>query len=513
MTKYFSLGQRISHEQAARILGNHFNDVEDKLLNILQLRDALSSSQQQELIIASINQKSESIKLVPFKDAINLGKNRRYLRFVLPPLLMFFFILFAAPSLIKDSTYRIIKNNQEFEKASPFHFVVGNEKLTAVQYDDFTLEVDVEGSALPDEVFLVMDDYQYRMSKESASEFRYVFTNVRENQEFRIVSGKYGSDMHELKVLPKPKILDFSILADYPAYTGLKDVEIKNNGDLTVPEGTKIDWDIITVAADHISMRFSDKNEEIESDGEENRFRIQRKVYDDLTYSMLLASNLVPKGDSTNYFIQVVKDQFPQIQTESFIDSAESERVYFIGSSSDDYGLTNLQFVYEKLDNGGEIQESGDVNIPFTISTSSNFEYLLDVRDYSLRPGEMLRYFFEVSDNDQINGSKTSRTAVMNYRVKSREELILEEQENEEEVKNNLDDTIKEAQEIQEELRKLREKLLQKEEPDWQDKKELEKLIERQQEIQKKLEDAKNAHERNLKNQEQWKDFRSYLRK
>jgi len=105
--KYFKLGNRIDHEQAAQIIGNHFGDVQDKLLNILQLKKQGSSSTSVELINASINQKSESIKLVPFKSAIDLSTNKKYLKYALPPTMLLLFLLFAAPSLIKDSTHRI----------------------------------------------------------------------------------------------------------------------------------------------------------------------------------------------------------------------------------------------------------------------------------------------------------------------------------------------------------------------------------------------------------------------
>ncbi|MCB0635780.1 MAG: DUF4175 domain-containing protein, partial [Lewinella sp.] len=38
LLSYFRLGQIISHEQAAQIIGQHFTNVKDKLLNILQLK-------------------------------------------------------------------------------------------------------------------------------------------------------------------------------------------------------------------------------------------------------------------------------------------------------------------------------------------------------------------------------------------------------------------------------------------------------------------------------------------
>lgn len=37
--RYFKLGDTITHEDAAKIIGDHFENVQDKLLNILQLKN------------------------------------------------------------------------------------------------------------------------------------------------------------------------------------------------------------------------------------------------------------------------------------------------------------------------------------------------------------------------------------------------------------------------------------------------------------------------------------------
>jgi len=120
LLKYFHLGKVISHEQAAGIIGDHFPDVKDKLLNVLQLSKQAEGAENAQLVFAGINQKTEKIKLVPFKSAIDLSKNRKYLRYTLPPLMLLFFILLAAPSLIKDSTNRLYNNDKEFERDAPF---------------------------------------------------------------------------------------------------------------------------------------------------------------------------------------------------------------------------------------------------------------------------------------------------------------------------------------------------------------------------------------------------------
>ncbi|MEM1319268.1 MAG: DUF4175 domain-containing protein, partial [Bacteroidota bacterium] len=165
---YFRLGTVISHEQAAMIIGDHFGDVKDKLLNILQLK---KQAGQTALINASIEQKSEEIKLVPFRSAINLAQNKRYLPYALPPLLLLLVLLFAAPSMIKDSTARLINNNKVYEKDAPFSFVIDEEDLTVVQFEDYLLEVKVEGEILPNEVFIDIDNYQYRLAKEENNRF------------------------------------------------------------------------------------------------------------------------------------------------------------------------------------------------------------------------------------------------------------------------------------------------------------------------------------------------------
>jgi hypothetical protein len=87
LMKLFRLGEVISHAEAARIVGTHFSEVKDKLLNTLQLREmAASQAQQSDLIDAAIAQRSRELGPVPFVNAIDLRRNTRYLRYALPPL-------------------------------------------------------------------------------------------------------------------------------------------------------------------------------------------------------------------------------------------------------------------------------------------------------------------------------------------------------------------------------------------------------------------------------------------
>ena len=501
---YFKLGQSISHEQAASIIGEHFSGIKDKLLNVLQLKKQNTSSSSAELIEASINQKTEEIKLVPFRAAIDLGKNRQYLKYALPPFLILVFLLFAAPSIIKDSTHRIINNDTKFEKAAPFHFNLISDKLKVVQYDDYILTINTQGSAIPNEVFIDVDNFQYRLEKINNNEFQYVFKNVQKDTPFKLFSGIVNSEDFMLDVLEKPNILDFNLSLDYPGYTGRSDERIENIGDIVAPEGTKVNW---TFKADHTDSLFvkfgNSKAPKTAKKSSANAFDFSRKLRKDELYQVFVTNQAVPLGDSIIYSINVVPDQHPSISVEKFQDSLEVGLMYFIGKASDDYGLRSLSFNYTISHEDGSNDPLKSLKLQDPKANSISFDHTLDVKDLNLQPGDNLTFYFETFDNDGVNGSKSARTNPMVFEKPSIDELKKEEDLNEEQIKDDLKESLKDLKKIREEFKKLREKLLQEKELDWQNKKELEKLLEEQKEMQKKLEKAKEKFEENIKKQEE----------
>ena len=80
----YRIGDTLSKEDAAKIIGTHFTEVEDKLLNLLQL-SSLSNSDN-ELINASIQQKSKQLNPVPFLKVIDFSENKQHLKYALIPI-------------------------------------------------------------------------------------------------------------------------------------------------------------------------------------------------------------------------------------------------------------------------------------------------------------------------------------------------------------------------------------------------------------------------------------------
>ncbi len=505
MMNYFKLGKTISHEQAAEIIGDHFQDIKDKLLNVLQLKKQTNSSSL-ALIEASINQKSDQIKLVPFQSAIDLSKNRQYLKYALPPFLILLVLLFAAPSIIKDSTHRIINNDQKFERDAPFSFNFDKKILSVIQYEDFELVVNAEGAALPNEVFVEYDNFQYRLDKISPSVFAYTFKNVQKDTPFKLYSGPVKSETYTLDVIEKPNILDFSLNLDYPSYTGRKDETILNIGDIVAPEGTRAYWTFNALHTNKLDVTFNNGVRKEANQKSESSFDFSRKLKRDELYKIYISNEQISDADSVRYSINVVQDQHPTISVERFIDSTNANLMFFVGKASDDYGLNSLSFNYTLIHEDGRSGGLQSIKLADPKSNSVSYDYTFDVDDLDLKPGDELSFYFQTSDNDGVNGSKYVQTNPMLFEKPSLQELKEEEDKNEEDIKDNLKESIDKMKKLREEYKKLREKLLQEKELNWQDKKELESLLEKQKELQKKIEEAKEKFEDNLKKQEQFEE-------
>lgn len=510
---YFRLGETISHEKAASIIGDHFTDVKDKLLNVLQLSHQADAAMSRDLILASINQKSEEIKPVPFKSAIDLSQNRRYMKYVFPPLLLLIVLLIAAPSLITDSTNRLVKYNSKFERPAPFTFILGEENPEVVQYGEYPLTVKVEGEVLPNEVFINVDNIQYRLNKVDNSTFAYRFSNVAKNTDFRLFSSGVESKEYTLNVLKKPNITGFEVKLDYPNYTGRRDESLKSIGDLVLPVGTNIDWVFNSENTDNIAVRFASTGEMVDTKRfSDELFTYKKKAMRDESYRLYISNEALPNADSVTYSISVVPDLFPTISAEKFQDSLNNKLLYFVGDASDDYGLLSLSFNY-RLKRGGSDGELKTLKLDKSAGKNIQFNHIWDLTELALKPGDEVTYYFEIFDNDGVNGSKSARTNLMVYAMPTVEEIEKMEEANDAEIKDKLKESLEESKKIQEDMKKLREKVLQEKDLDWQTRKELEKLLDRQKELEKQIEDAKKALEENMKNEEEFSENEEKMEK
>lgn len=504
LLQYFKLGSVISNEQAARIIGRHFGSVKDKLLNVLQLKEQ-TGHVDTVLLEASINQKIQDLKPIPFTSAIDLKENKKYLRYALPPLLLLLLMLMSS-NILEESAGRIINNNKAYERAALFSFIVADEKREVVQYENYDLEVKIEGEALPNEVFIEVDNYKYKLEKTAPNTFKYTFVELRKDTDFNLTANGVISKTYDINVLEKPQISDFDINLNYPAYTGRIDESITGIGDLVVPVGTSIDWLFKSINTSDVQIQFPGETDKITTTQVgKSAFTVKKRVLREGQYKIFIGNEELPNGDSITYSMTLIPDMYPSIDVKTHRDSLNDKVVYFAGEASDDYGLRTLDFHY-KIEREGKIIK--DDKLPMTISKGkqTTYDHILNVKELQMLPGDKLSYYFQVFDNDAVNGSKSAKTPLMYYQMPSVEELKEQEATNNEEIKNELEDAIKKMKKLGEDVKKVQNRILQKKDMNWQDRRELEKLIKEREAVEQEIQEAKDNFEENIQKQEEYQE-------
>ncbi|MEW6469070.1 MAG: DUF4175 family protein [Bacteroidota bacterium] len=503
------LGKIISHEQASEIIGRHFSQVQDKLLNVLQLKKASEMQSGSALLTASIDQKIKELRSIPFSSAIDLSQNKRYLKYALPPFCVFIIILFAAPSLITEPTKRIVEHGTFFEEEAPFQFVIRNSELKGVQHEDFELGIKLTGNEIPEKIFIEIEGNEFPLTRENTVNFNYIFKNIQKNIKFRLSGDGFKSKEYELTALPKPILLDFDIALSYPKYLGKKDEVIRNTGDLVVPAGTKISWKFNTQNTKVLRISFNDTSFALPQTAE-NTYAWSARLLKDQMYSVTTANDFLRSKDSVLYSISVIPDLYPGIQVQETKDSVFTKRIYFNGQVKDDYGFSRLSFNYQlvrdndsiKGDTGKPVSET----LPVTKALNQDqFYYYWDLNGIEVNPGDRIEYYFEISDNDGVNGAKSTRSQRMVFKVPTLRELSDKTDQKNDELQKDLEQSIKDAKQIQKEIDELTKKLLEKKNVSWEEKKKLEDLLSKQKELQKKIEDMKKENQVNNQQQQEYK--------
>jgi len=508
-------GKIISHQQAAAIIGKHFSEVKDKLLNILNLKNAGGQSGiSAELVEAGINQKIEELSPIPFSAAINLNENKKYAKFAAIPFFLFLGILFSAPGIIKDSAKRLIKHNTYYEKQAPFSFHILNAELRAAQQEDFMIELQMDGNEIPHQVMIEFDGNQYQMQKIGNVKFTYLFKNIQKSTPFEFTAEGFHSREYELTALPKPLVVQFKTFVHYPPYLHKKDEELKNTGDLIIPAGTRLQWEIYTRNTRDLKIRFQDT---LLKAGlkEENIFTFSKRFLQGNTYAISSSNEYLKSSDSIKYTINVVPDMLPSIQVDQSKDSLSTRRFFFKGTIKDDYGFNKLTFNYRNL-HASDSSKTSDKMVSENISINRNntqeqFFFYKDFADLKVTAGDEIEYYFEVWDNDGVSGSKAARSQSFVFKAPSLKEIAENTNRKNEDIKNDLKESIKEAKQLQKDLADMNKRLLEKKNPDWQDKKKLEELVSRQKELQKKINNIKNENQQKMAMEADFKEVNKDL--
>jgi hypothetical protein len=420
------------------------------------------------------------------------------------PLGIILVLLLWIPSLLTESSKRILAYDQVFDPVAPFGFTITSGKLETPAQQDYELQVKTSGAEIPDQVFIDIDGNKFRLNKADKLSFNYTFKNVQRDVSFRFYADGFYSKPYELKALPNPVLNGFSVTLDYPAYTGKKDEVISNAGDLNIPTGTKVTWKLNTTNTDKLQLAFQDSVINAENSGR-GQYAFSSVFKKDNRYRISTSNQFLKGKEQVEYAVSVILDEYPNVTVEEKSDSITSSLIYFKGDMEDDYGFSALKFSFIRK-NGDEVVLQKSSDVPFNRNFVRNvFFWSVNFSELQLNPGEEVEYWFEVWDNDGVNGAKSARSNRKVFKAPTLDEIYKQQDDKNTNLKTDLKETIKDAKQLQKDLDELNKRMLEKKELSWQDKKKAQELIDRQQQIQQQIENIKKENQLNNQQKEEFR--------
>ena len=479
--KLFKLKEGINNLDSSKIIGNHFPEIKDKLLNLLQLKQANKTS---VLLIASIEQKSDELNPFRFSESISFQASLKYLKYILLPAAFFSLSLINGLNLdFTQSFNRVVNYQSEFSPPAPFTLSLQTSSLDVVEGQSHKVLITSKGKTVPNEVKIVYNNQTYFTKNEGKGVFSFTFLNVINPIDFYFESGVVSSPFYSINVIKTPLIKKVKIKLDYPYHTKKQDEIIENTGNLSLPEGTKVEWNIDSKQTETVSF-IEDERRLFFNKLKSDNFNFRKTIISNLEYKISSSNTNLKDFETLSYKIKVVKDEYPTITIQTNIDSLYSGEALFAGKVSDDYGLKNLKVVFYDQSNIDKV-----IIVPIKLSKENTQTFFYQFPGpTTIEDGVDYEIYFQVSDNDIINGSKSATSKKYTFRKKTNDEVLQEQFKEQKESINTLENIFKNNSLDQEKFLKIQNELKNKKDLSWRDKNKIKKVIDRQKKYNEMIE-------------------------
>ena len=477
--------KKMSKEEAAVIIGKFFPEIKDKLLNTLQLVDK-ADSPTNELLLAAIEQKTIELKPIRFSDAVDFKDNYKYLKIFVPAFVASILLVIFLPDFSRQPINRIVNYDKEYEKPFPFQVVIPSTYIEAIQGEDLEFKVKVTGEGIPENFYVMTEVGNRMMTRISNNEYRYVFNNVYHSETFNVVAGDYKSPDIKIDVRPTPLLLSYTTELFYPKYIRRDNETLVGKTRAIVPQGTTLNYVFHTSDVAMMNIIQDTITHEIIPVDDVCTFKIKalqsQKLFVKVTNRWNDEATPIP------FVIEVVPDAYPEIQVQTFNEDF-SKKNYYSGLIADDYGFSRLLFHFE-------VENKPNQSFVNPISIEKNqirtsFYYSLDTDTLEIYPGDEMKLYFEIWDNDAINGSKSRRSDLFYLTLPTRETLDSIADASEESVISKLEEKTSDLNKLRQDIEEMLKDLMSKKELDWSDKEKMKDLLEKQKEVQEEWENIK----------------------
>jgi len=500
----------------ANRIGSHFPEIKDELANAIQLMEEEKNIYSGQLINAAFKSVFHKTDKLDFEIIIDKTQGKKRLRNALISIASTLLLIIFIP-VLNSSAYHLINFHKSFAPAPKFVFIVqpGNADIT--KDDNITIRIRTIGDG-PREInfFTKSEDQAEYITKkiavDSSGYFTYTQFSIKNSFEYFASANNITSDKFRISVINRPIISDFDVTIISPAYSHLPEQIQNDNGNISALTGSTIRMTLnSSLELLKANLLFSDstfKSMDIRTTKASVDFNVRKEI----NYRIQITDT--KKNENINpivYFIKPLIDEPPSIEMISpnqNIKLGTNNRVSLLAKIKDDYGFSKLNLNYRISASKYRKASEEFTQIPIKISGQSKEEdisYLWDVTPLILAEGEVVSYYLEVFDNNNVTGPKSGKTPLFTVTVPSLNELFASSDTKQEDASKDLSETMKEAEDLNKQMQKISDDLKQNNKDiSWKEKEQIQKAANNFKEIRKKvdelsqkLSDAKNELSKN----------------
>ncbi|MFC2139795.1 DUF4175 family protein [Bacteroidota bacterium] len=491
------------YHRAAQTAGKHYTEIKDELLNTLQLLEEKNSGTSDELVDAAFKRIFNKIKNLDFRKIVNILQPVKRGFIALCIFIIICISILFVPALNAASN-RLLNYDKDFIPTPNILFDVSPGNTTVTKGEDVTINVLTAGHRT-NEIQLHTKSIEQtehsarRLLPDSSGIFNYTVRNVRNSIDYFVSADKVQSETYKITVIDPPLLNKLEISIIPPAYSGLPVSFQRDNGNITALAGSNLNFSISsTKSLKYAELIFSDSAKQ---SFDVNGTSASRKIHllSDFEYFISITDwNSNKNVNPIVYTLKTTIDAFPDIEIrapENEVMLTESNNVPITLKIWDDYGFSKLILNYILSASKYEEPWQEFKSTAITINTKlleDEVYYVWDLNQLVLAEGDVVKYYFEIYDNDNVNGPKSTKSKSQTIRVPSLDDLFTNLDRSQEDTADDLEQILEEANELREEFENLTNEL-KKDAKDisWEEKEKLEKALEKFEELTGKIDELK----------------------
>lgn len=218
---------------------------------------------------------------------------------------------------------------------------------------------------------------------------------------------------------------------------------------------------------------------------------------DTLAFAMLDNHGLSNKN-FFEFIVEPVDDEHPFVQLikpETNVEMKNPEDLIIEYEASDDFGLTAARLYYEiqRAFKNDAKKQSIRLSVP-ALNRPEQFNW--QVPQLNPKPRDVISYWIEVWDNDQLSGSKKARSRSLTITFPSLTDFVDELENRETNAQEKLQDISDSYEQMKQEYDRFKEQLKENPRGNWEQKQSLDQIKKQQEAIDEKVEELNEEFEK-----------------